>query len=390
MSFYRSSLAGLCCLSACSHPTATSAVSSAPPPRATGATASTAAATAAGSATAAAAASAAPPAIERPSRLKLAQLTAEPFALPGATPPVSLDYIFLEPERSRIWVPAGGTGSVAIFDIASRDFARVDGFKTAEREAHGQKRLVGPSSGAIGQGFAYVGDRASQEICAIELKSLKKGACLKLQAQPDGVDYVASTHEVWVTVPSSQLLVVLDASSKGQLKPKATIKLDGDPEGYALDEPHGLFLTNLEDKGSTLRIDLKTHAVKDIWNAGCSADGPRGIAVDSARNLVLVACTDHVQALDAAHAGARLGRLDTGAGLDNVDYVARTGLLYAAAGKAARLTVAHVEDGGQLTPIATGETNACARNPVADANGNVYVAEPQGARLLLFRAPESH
>ncbi len=65
--------------------------------------------------------------------------------------------------------------------------------------------------------------------------------------------------------------------------------------------------------------------------------------------------------MDAAHAGARLGTLATGAGLDNIDYVAKTGLLYAAAGKASRLTVARVEDGGQLTPIASAETAAGAR-----------------------------
>jgi hypothetical protein len=279
---------------------------------------------------------------------------------------------------------------VDVFDIASHAFARVDGFKTVEREAHGKKRIVGPSSGAVGQGFAYIGNRATQEICAVELQSLKKGACLTLQAAPDCVEYVPSTHEVWVTTPSTQQLVVLEASPKGLLKPKATIKLEGDPEGYAIDEPHGLFLTNLEDKGSTLRIDLKTHAVSDTWSAGCSADGPRGIAVDSVRNLVLVACTDHVQVLDAAHAGARLGQLDTGAGLDNIDYVAKTGLLYAAAGKASRLTIAHVDDGGQLTLLATGETGTGARNAVADANGNIYVSDPQGAHLLLFNAPEPH
>jgi len=318
---------------------------------------------------------------------QLPKLSAEALALPGATAPVSLDFIFLEPERARVWVPAGGTGSVDVFDIAGRGFTRVEGFNTVEREAHGKKRVVGPSSGAVGQGFAYIGNRASLEVCAIDLQSLKKGACLELQAAPDCVEYVPSTREVWVTTPSAQLLVVLDASAEGQLTPKATIKLDGAPEGYALDEPHGVFLTNLEDKGSTLRIDLKTHAVTDTWSAGCSADGPRGVAVDSKRNLVLVACTDHVQALDAAHAGARLGTLATGAGLDNIDYVAKTGLLYAAAGKAARLTIARVEDGGQLTAVATAQTSAGARNAVADPNGNVYVSDPQGAHLLFFRAP---
>jgi hypothetical protein len=173
----------------------------------------------------------------------------------------------------------------------------------------------------------------------------------------------------------------------GSLRQKSTVALPGDPEGYALDEPRGLFLTNLEDKGSTLRIDLKTHAIRDVWNAHCAADGPRGVAVDSALALVFVVCTDHVQALDAAHGGALLGQLDTGAGLDNVDYDPRTGLLYAAAGRAARLTVARGDEHGNFTVLATVATVPGARNVVADANGNAYVADPQGAHLLVVRAP---
>ncbi|HEY5375883.1 MAG TPA: hypothetical protein VIK01_19525, partial [Polyangiaceae bacterium] len=57
-----------------------------------------------------------------------------------------------------------------------------------------------------------------------------------------------------------------------------------------------------------------------------------------------------------------------------------------AAGKAARLTVARLEDNGQLTVTASGDTAPGARNAVADASGNAYVADPQGARLLLLSA----
>jgi hypothetical protein len=84
------------------------------------------------------------------------------------------------------------------------------------------------------------------------------------------------------------------------------------------------------------------------------------------------------------HDGAPLGRLDTGAGLDNIDLV--DGKVYAAAGKAARLTVAAVDDKGQLAVVATGDTSEGARNAVVDASGNVYVADSPGARILVFPA----
>jgi hypothetical protein len=318
---------------------------------------------------------------------KAITLRLEAVALPGADAPVALDYLFYEPQKKRVWVPAGGSGSVDVFDVEGHAFSQIKGFKTAEREAHGKKRTMGPSSGTVGDGYAYVGNRATSEVCGIELSTLKLGACLKLAASPDGVEYVASKREVWVTTPQVRGIIVLDASKPSALKLKSRIELAGEPEGYALDESRGLFVTNLEDKGSTLTIDLESHAVKDSWNAGCSSDGPRGLALDSARGLLFVACTDHVQALDMKHAGALLGKLDSGAGLDNLDYVAKTGLLYAAAGKAARLTVAQVGDHGEFSVVAIGETAPGARNAVAADNGTAYVADPQGAHLLLLSAP---
>jgi len=313
------------------------------------------------------------------------EFAAEAIPLPGASAPVSLDFLFYEPAASRIWVPAGGSGSVDVFDIANRDFSRVEGFQTVEREAHGKKRVLGPSAGAVAGSFAYIGNRASQEVCAVELKSLKKGSCLKLASAIDCVEFIPATQEVWVTAPSAQSLVVLQALPTGKLKEKATIKLDGAPEGYALDEANGVFLTNLEDKGSTLAIDVHTHAVRSTWNATCAADGPRGVAVDSARGVVFVACTDHVQAIDVARGGVLLGRLDTGAGLDNIDYAPRSGLLYAASGKAAKLTVARLDKNGQFEVVAEGATAEGARNAIADASGSVYVTDPQNARLLVLR-----
>jgi DNA-binding beta-propeller fold protein YncE len=228
----------------------------------------------------------------------------------------------------------------------------------------------------------YIGNRATREVCPVDVTTLKSAACTKLAFDTDGVAYVASAKEVWVTTPQDHALAVLDASKPAALKSKTTVKTEGSPEGYATDETRALFFTNLEDKGATLVIDVKTHKVKTTWNPNCGPDGPRGIAFDPEHNFVVVACTDHLQVLDAGHAGQPLGRLATGAGLDNVDLVKST--VYAAARKVAKLTVAKLDDKGQLTAIATGETAQGARNAVADANGTAYVADPQAARLLVF------
>jgi DNA-binding beta-propeller fold protein YncE len=313
-----------------------------------------------------------------------ATLKSSAVPLPDATGPVSLDYLVADRAASRVWVPVGNTGSVDVLDVVAKTFTKVDGFKTAEREAHGKKRVVGPSAATVGDGVVYVGNRATSEVCVVDAKSLKRGKCLKLASATDGVAYVAATKEVWVTTPSDQSITVLDAATPSTLKAKAVVKLGGETEGYAVDEGRGLFFTNLEDKGGTLVVDVKTHKLTSTWNPSCGTAGPRGLAVDPARGYLFVACTDHVQVLDEAHDGAPLGTLDAGAGVDNLDYLASRSLLYVAAGKDAKVTVAHVDDGGKLSVVATGATATGARNAVVDANGTAYVADAAGAQLLIL------
>jgi DNA-binding beta-propeller fold protein YncE len=307
--------------------------------------------------------------------------------MPKVTPPASLDYIAYEGKRGRVWVPEGKTGSVAIYDVSGGTFTRVEGFKTAEREVHGTKRAMGPSAVAIGDGVAYIGDRADGEVCVVDTGTAKLGKCTKLASPSDGVAYVAAAKEVWVTTPRQNAIVVFDASKPASLVPKATVKLEGAPEGYASDDTRGLFFTNLEDKDRTVALDVKTHKPKATWDPGCGGDGPRGIAADAARGFVYVACTDHIVVLDASHDGAVLGKLDTGAGVDNIDWLDARHLLYVAAAKAAKLTIVQIDDHGQPTVVATGDTNQGARNAVVDPKGNAYVADALDASILIFPAP---
>jgi hypothetical protein len=325
-----------------------------------------------------------------PASAEPASLSVTSLPLPGAVAPASLDYLACDRAAGRVWVPVGSTGSVDVLDLATGAFTRVNGFATAEREVRGKKRTMGPSSASVGDGFVYVGNRASNEVCAVDAKTLALGNCLKLGKGPDGVSYVAAAKEVWVTTPADQTITILDASKPARLAAKAMVKVDGAPEGYAVDEAHGIFFTNLEDKGGTVVLDIKTRKAKATWNPGCGAEGPRGIAFDPSHDFLFVACTDHVQVLDAGHDGAALGKLETGAGVDNIDYV--EGRLYVAAGKVSRLLVATVDDRGQLTTVATGHTSEGARNAVADGSGKVFVADSLGARLLelepgSYRAP---
>jgi DNA-binding beta-propeller fold protein YncE len=245
---------------------------------------------------------------------------------------------------------------------------------------------MGPSSVTVTDDLVWVGSRGDDSLCAFDRRTLKKEACLKLPTMPDGLAYVAPTRELWSTTPRDRTITVVDVRGKTP-KLAATIKLDGEPEGYAVDAAHGRFYTNLEDKDRTLAIDVTTRKVVANWPTSCGGDGPRGLALDGARRLLFVACTDGAVTLDLAHDGKPVGRLKTGGGVDNIDYHGGRRLLYVASPKDAKLVIARVGDDGYLTEVAAVPTAPGARNPVVDGAGRAYLADSAGGRLVVAAPP---
>jgi DNA-binding beta-propeller fold protein YncE len=292
--------------------------------------------------------------------------------LPGATAAgVTMDYIAFDPATRFLWAPAGNTGLVVVIDSTSGSVKQIAGFPTAEMGSGDRKRVVGPSSVTIGDGVVYVGNRADSTVCAFDERSLAKGACHKLDSMPDGLAYVASQKEVWVTTPRDKSIRVLDART---LDEKAKLTFEGNPEGFAVDSKHGRFYTNLEDKDLTLAIDLATHKTAATWRPGCGEDGPHGLRIDADAGQLFVACSTRVEVLDAAHGGEVLSSVDTGDGVDDIDYAPATHLLYVGAARAGQLTVARVDSHGKLEVEAKVPTHAGARNPAVTDKGVVYLA----------------
>jgi hypothetical protein len=304
------------------------------------------------------------------------------LALPGAGPDgVFMDYVIFDPRTRTVWAPAGNTAAVDVVDITNRHIAQVTGFPTQEMERRGRKRTVGPSSAALGEaGTVYVGNRGDSSVCAIDEAKLTRGTCGKLDAMPDGIAYVAKTKEVWVTTPRDKSIRILDATTLAQ---KARLAFDGDPEGFAVDATRNRFYTNLEDKDVTLAIDLTTHATVATWKPACGEDGPRGLRLAEPEGFLLVACTAKTEVLDVGHDGAIVGSVDTGDGVDDLDYVPATHLVYVGAAKDAKLTIAALNNKGALSSISVVPTKPGARNPAAAADGSVYLPNSQGGELVV-------
>jgi DNA-binding beta-propeller fold protein YncE len=322
--------------------------------------------------------------------------TIEELRLPGANGIVTLDYFAFDRATGRLWVPAGNTASVDVIEGTS--IQRIEGFATAEIELHGKRGRLGPSSVSLGDGVVFVGNRADRKICALDAFTQKTLDCLAVAgptdgwaAAPDAVVYVAATKELWVTrgfpplgiASSDRALAIIDASNPSALRPKGTLPLDASAEGYAVDVARGLFYTSLEETGETIAIDVRTRTIRGRWRSGCKE--PHGLALERARGLVFVACDDRVVTLDAAHDGAVVDTIETGAGVDNIDYDDDAHLVYAAASDAATLTIARVDDAAHFHHVATVATARSARVVVAGANGAIFVADPLGGRILKIR-----
>jgi DNA-binding beta-propeller fold protein YncE len=319
--------------------------------------------------------------------MSVAPARSRSIPLPGAPAEggVAMDYIAYDRAHGRVWVPAGNTGRVDVIDVATGKVTAIEGFATKEVERNGRKRTMGPSSVAIGDGVVYVGSRGDDTICALDAASLAKGPCVELESMPDAVAVVRSAKEIWVTTQANDSIVVLDTASPGALRVKTTFALAGVPECLLADDGRGIVYTNLEDKDRTVAVDVKTRQVTKTWQPGCGEEGPRGLALDAKLDFLFVACTTRVQLLDAGHDGKLLGAIDVGAGVDSIDYVAGRHELFAAA-RVGKLVIARLGPRGTLTPVATVDTAAGARNAVATEKGVAYLTSGrEGAVVVVER-----
>ena len=138
---------------------------------------------------------------------------------------------------------------------------------------------------------------------------------------------------------------------------------------------------NYEDKDLTTAIDLKTRKTVAKWPSSCGEDGPHGISVDANTGFLFVACSTRAEVLDAAGTGKQLSSIDTGDGVDDLNYSPTTHMLYIGAPKDAKLTIARVDAAGKLSVIAQVPTHEGARNGVVTQDGVVYLAHSQLGQL---------
>jgi DNA-binding beta-propeller fold protein YncE len=315
----------------------------------------------------------------------------KPIALPDSTGAILFDHIAYDRTTECLWVPASNTGNVDVIDQASDGVRKIPGFKTAEVDLEGRKMRMGPTAACIGEGWVYIANRGDSTLSAINRQTLERGETLPVARnssdtgyEPHAAVYVATTREVWIPTGPGKSIEVFDASAPQHLKWKLRIPMPAATEGSAVDNQRGKFYTNIEATGKTIAIDVLSHKISAQMDPG--SHDLQGLALDTARGFLFVACGDHVVSFDIVHGGKLLDSMTTGAGLDDIDFSVDQKVLYAAGSFTATLTIADVNDDGKFYVKALIPTAKHARSVIAAKGDTAYLIDPAEGRILKVRS----
>lgn len=307
-----------------------------------------------------------------------------PVPMPGGGAGIGFDDLGFAAGARKIVVPGGRTGKIFLVDPATRGVSELGGFtaESAYKGGHGE----GVTSADEGRGLFFGTDRNAVAVAAVDPKTGRLAAMVKLAGDPDYVRYVASTGELWVSEPDAEKIEVFSLSSGTEpltIAKTAEIFVPDGPESLVVDGVRRRAYTHTW-KGETLAVGLDSRKIEARWPNGC--EGSRGIALDAGRGFVFAGCAEgKAVVLDAARGGKILSRLAAGAGVDVIAYAEKSRRLYVPGATSATMAILDVSDSGILTPARTVKTAKGAHCAAADESGGAWVCDPDHGRLLYFR-----
>ncbi len=308
-------------------------------------------------------------------------LRAVPVALPLGAPGIGLDDLGFAGALHRVLVPAARSGTLDLIDPDTGAVSAVPGFSAKARYAGGHD--FGVTSADSGDGLLFAVDRSSHKLSVVDPGARAIVASAPLAASPDYVRFVQGRRELWVTEPDRDQIEIFALPRGPRPTPQhlARIAIAGGPESLVIDAARGRAYTHLWH-GATLAIDLQTRGVVARFDNGCG--GSRGIALDSARDLLFAGCAEGKAVVLQASNGHVLDSATVGAGVDIIDYDARRARLSVPSARSATLSVFAVSPRGKLTRLVVAPAVSGAHCVTSDDRGRPWVCDPGHGRLLRF------
>ena len=313
------------------------------------------------------------------STVAFAQPVPATIPIPDGEAGIGFDDLRFSAVLGRLIVPAGRTGAIVLVEPGPWRITRIGGFSA--RPDFGGGHDDGVTSADEGRGFVFATDRTALRLVVVDPGNGRVVSAARLAGSPDYVRYVDRTGEVWVTQPDKERIEIfrLEGNPPRPVH-EAFLDVAGGPESLVIDNARGRAYTHLW-KGKTVALNVKNRGTLATWPNGC--EGSRGIALDEERNFLFVGCAEGKGVALDAKTGRILGKVETGDGIDLVDYSPKLGHLYLAAGKSGTLGIAEVLPAGGLALRAEIPTVKGAHCVAADASGNAYVCDPGAGRILV-------
>lgn len=200
--------------------------------------------------------------------------------LPGGS--TRLDYQALDP-AGRLYIAHLGDGTVDVVDLTS---ASVVGTVSDVSSVHGV--ALAPDRHVVLAAAA-----GTDEVAAIDAKSLRVSARFPAGGTPDGIAYDPVHRKAYVSNETGRAETVIDLGTTRALAP---VELDGAAGNSVFDPVGGQVYVNIRDRDELVTIDPSTDTITTrIGLSGCQSN--HGLLVDGTRQLAFVACQDNATLL---------------------------------------------------------------------------------------------
>jgi hypothetical protein len=170
-------------------------------------------------------------------------------ALPPGGGPATFDDLRYSPELQKVVAAPHGTGFISLIDpdsLAVQSLAAPLGVESADASVT----------------TVYAADRPNDRIVALDIASGATVATGNVPGYPDYVRFSPATNEVWVSLPATNRLEILDA---GSLAAIGSVTLPAPPEGLTFDGERAYVHAN----GRVTAVDVLRRSVVGEWATGC-------------------------------------------------------------------------------------------------------------------------
>jgi DNA-binding beta-propeller fold protein YncE len=195
--------------------------------------------------------------------------------------PTRLDYASLDADRHLLFIAHLGDSEVIVFDTEARRVV-----KRIANVSHVHGVLAIPALGRV-----YASATGTNEVVAIDEKTLQISARMPGGIYPDGLAYSPEAHKVYVSDEHGGTDTVVDILTNTRV---ATVQIDGEIGNTQYDDfSHHMFIS-AQSANQLVEVDPKTDTiVRRIPVPGAKEN--HGLLIDSASQRAFVACQGNNQ-----------------------------------------------------------------------------------------------